>query len=548
MDLLRISLVFSCLLIPVIGLDDDPEFVYPDRFNDPDRDAFLYDTFPEGFIWSSATSSYQIEGAWDTDGKGESIWDRFTHVGGNVYNNDTGDIACDSYHKYKEDVALMKAMGLKYYRFSISWPRVLPDGTLNSVNEAGIAYYNNLIDELRENDITPMVTLYHWDLPQALQDVGGWANDTIIDHFNDYAELCYQRFGSRVPFWITFNEPWIVTLLGHAIGYFAPGVTEDGTTIYVVAHNIIRSHARAWHTYDDTYRQLQNGQVGITLNSDHVEPYDPTNQDHVDAADRCLQFHFGWWANPIFKNGDYPDIMKTSIARKSAAQGFATSRLPEFTEEEKEYNRGTADFFGLNQYTTLYANNTPEDDTSPPGYLKDRNVLTFVDDDWETAGSSWLKIVPWGIRNILKWIDSQYQVPIYVTENGVSTHDVFELDDVIRQKYYRAYINEVLKAIKLDGVDVRGYTAWSLLDNFEWASGYSERFGMHYVDFDDPERPRTPKRSVSVYSKIIADNGFIKEVPTTPPTEYTTASAPSLSTLSVIMGLCFCALANILTK
>ncbi|XP_041469142.1 cytosolic beta-glucosidase-like [Lytechinus variegatus] len=548
MDLLRISLVFSCILIPVIGLDDDPEFVYPDRFNDPDRDAFLYDTFPEGFIWSSATSSYQIEGAWDTDGKGESIWDRFTHVGGNVYNNDTGDVACDSYHKYKEDVALMKAMGLKYYRFSISWPRVLPDGTLNSVNEAGIAYYNNLIDELRENDITPMVTLYHWDLPQALQDVGGWANDTIIDHFNDYAELCYQRFGSRVPFWITFNEPWIVTLLGHAIGYFAPGVTEDGTTIYVVAHNIIRSHARAWHTYNDTYRQLQNGQVGITLNSDHIEPYDPNNQDHVDAADRCLQFHFGWWANPIFKNGDYPDIMKTSIARKSAAQGFATSRLPEFTEEEKEYNRGTADFFGLNQYTTLYANNTPEDDTNPPGYLKDRNVLTFVDDGWETAGSSWLKIVPWGIRNILKWIDSQYQVPIYVTENGVSTHDVFELDDVIRQKYYRAYINEVLKAIKLDGVDVRGYTAWSLLDNFEWASGYSERFGMHYVDFDDPERPRTPKRSVSVYSKIIADNGFIKEVPTTPPTEYTTASAPSLSTLSMIMVLCFCVLANVLTK
>ncbi|XP_071511185.1 lactase/phlorizin hydrolase-like [Diadema antillarum] len=506
-ELLKVTALLFVASV-VTGEDTEPEFVYPTRFNDPVRDAFLYGTFPDDFVWSSATSSYQIEGAWNEDGKGDSIWDTFTHEGGNVYNNDTGDVACDSYHKYKEDVALMSAMGLKYYRFSISWPRILPDGTLNHVNEAGISYYNNLINELRDNGISPMVTLYHWDLPQALQDVGGWANETVIEHFNDYAELCYQRFGDRVKLWITFNEPWIVTLLGHGIGYFAPGIVEDGTTIYVVAHNIIKSHARAWHTYNNTYRQHQNGQVGITLNSDHIEPFDQSNPAHVEAADRALQFHLGWFANPIFVNGDYPETMKANIANKSAAQGFSESRLPAFTPEEKEYNMGTADFFGLNQYTTLYANDTPEDYSSPPGYLKDRNVLTFVDENWEVAGSSWLRIVPWGIRNLLKWIHTNYHVPVYVTENGVSTHDVYELDDVIRQKYYRAYIDEVLKAIYIDGVDVKGYTAWSLLDNFEWASGYSERFGMHYVDFNDPERPREAKQSARDYAEIIVNNGF----------------------------------------
>ncbi|XP_054758147.2 lactase/phlorizin hydrolase-like [Lytechinus pictus] len=511
MKTIAMTTTMHCLLV-CIALCHVPalaqEFVYPDVFNDPERDAFLYGTFPDDFAWSSATSSYQIEGAWNADGKGESIWDTFTHEGGHVYNNDTGDVACDSYNKYREDVALMKAMGLKYYRFSISWARILPDGTAGNINEPGITYYNNVINELRDAGIAPMVTLYHWDLPQALQDVGGWDNESIAHHFNDYADLCFDRFGDRVKFWITFNEPWIVSLLGYGTAAFAPGIDEIGTTVYRTTHNIIKSHALAYHTYNNSYRAEQMGQIGITLNSDFVEPFDRTNATSVEAHHRALQFNLGWFAHPIYINGDYPEIMKTKIATKSAAQGFEQSRLPEFTDEEKAMIKGTGDFFGLNHYTSNYAIEVPEYLENPPSYWTDSDVGSWQDDAWPKSGSTWLKIVPWGIRRLVNWIQDEYHMPIYVTENGVSTLDVYELDDRIRQDYYRAYINELLKAVTLDGVDVRGYTAWSLLDNFEWASGYSERFGMHYVNFSDPARPREAKRSATMYAEIISNNGF----------------------------------------
>ncbi|XP_071963681.1 lactase/phlorizin hydrolase-like [Antedon mediterranea] len=502
--------VILSLVIASISSQEEPEYVYPDVFNDPERDAFHYGTFPEGFAWSSATSSYQIEGAWDADGKGESIWDRFAHEGGHVYNNDTGDVACDSYNNIEEDVKMIKAMGLGYYRFSFSWPRILPDGTINNINAKGVEYYSNLIDALLVECITPMVTLYHWDLPQALQDVGGWANETIVDHFNDYADFCFKTFGTRVKFWITFNEPWIVSMLGYGAGSFAPGIVEPAITVYVVTHNIIKSHATSWHNYDDNYRSSQKGKIGITLNSDFFEPFTKSQAD-VDAAERGLQFQIGWFAHPIFKDGDYPQVMKENVAYKSAMQGYPKSRLPEFTDDEKEYIKGTTDFFGLNHYTSVYTINVTTD-TTDGAYWTDQNIATWKDEAWPRSGSTWLQVVPWGIRRLLNWIDNEYDgIPIYVTENGVSTADVFEIDDVIRQKYYRSYINEVLKAIDIDGSNVKGYTAWSLMDNFEWASGYSERFGMHYVDFNDPNRKRTPKNSTIIYAKIVADNGFPKD-------------------------------------
>ncbi|XP_038072995.1 lactase-phlorizin hydrolase-like [Patiria miniata] len=493
--------------------EDRIEFVYPDAYNDTTRDTFLYGTFPEGFVWSTATSSYQIEGAWNVSDKGPSVWDTFTHEGGNIENDDNGDIACDSYHKYKEDVALMKAMGLQFYRFSISWPRLMPDGTAASLSTDGLRYYNDLIDELVANDIAPMVTLYHWDLPQALQDHGGWVNETIVELFNDYARVCFENFGDRVPFWITFNEPWIFTLLGYGTTMFAPGnVVDPSVKIYTVGRHIILAHATAYHTFQREFASTQTAKIGITLNSDYFEPADRTRQSDLDAADRVLRFNLGWFANPIFKNGDYPEIMKTEIGAKSAYQGFSQSRLPPFTDMEKEFIKGTADFFGLNQYTTMYVTNTTVDDSLPSqaSYLTDRGVYTYRDPAWPGAASDWLKIVPWGIRRILKWLADEYgrELPIYITENGISTHDVLELDDKIRVDYYKAYINEVLKAIELDKVNVKGYTAWSLMDNFEWASGYTERFGMHYVDFNDPERARTAKASAKFYATVVAENGF----------------------------------------
>ncbi|XP_033115908.1 lactase-like protein [Anneissia japonica] len=507
---IKILKCFAIVLVLTVtcAYSQEPEFVYPDVFNDPERDAFLYGTFPEGFVWSSATSSYQIEGAWDEDGKGKSIWDTWTHEGGHVKNDDTGDVACDSYHKIKEDVSILKEMGLHHYRFSFSWPRILPDGTINNINEKGVEYYSNLIDALLEADIKPMVTLFHWDLPQALDDFGGWTNESIVGLFNDYANLCFERYGSRVKFWITFNEPWIVSLLGYGAGTWPPGITEPGTTVYIVTHNIIKSHAKAWHTYDDNYRESQDGLIGITLNSDHMEPFNMSKPDDIVAADRVLQFQLGWFAHPIYINGDYPQIMKENIAYKSAMQNYSQSRLPEFTAEEKLYIKGTGDFFGLNHYTTTYAV-TSLTDTDEASYWTDQNIASWKDEAWPKSGSDWLQVVPWGLRHLVNWIDNEYGgIPIYVTENGVSTHDVYELDDVIRQKYYRSYINELLKAITIDNCNVKGYTAWSLMDNFEWASGYSERFGIHYVDFNDDERKRIPKKSAETYAKIVADNGF----------------------------------------
>ncbi|KAJ8046000.1 Lactase-phlorizin hydrolase [Holothuria leucospilota] len=490
---------------------DDPYFVYPEVFNDPERDAFYYGKFPDDFKWSTATSSYQIEGAWNINDKGESIWDTFTHEGSHVANNDTGDVACDSYHKYETDVSLIKEMGVSNYRFSLSWPRLLPNGLPESASEDGLRYYNALIDELLANDINPQVTLYHWDLPQALEDNGGFLSDSFPQWFNDYADYCFESFGDRVKFWITFNEPWIIAVLGYGDGVFAPGGKGIGDDVYIASHNLIKGHAMAYRTYDTSYRQEQMGEIGITLNSDFVEPYDRSKQEDVEAASRSLRFGLGWYANPIFINGDYPDVMREKIDRKSDAQGLNQSRLPEFTEDEKQMILGTSDFFGLNHYTTQYcAEPGTEDLSNPPSYYKDGDVVQWKDENWPKSGSSWLQVVPWGIRRLLVWIRDEYgqNVPIYVTENGISTRDVSDLDDQDRINYYKSYINEVLKAIRIDEVDVRGYTAWSLLDNFEWASGYTERFGLHYVDFTDPDRPRTQKNSSMEYAKIVADNGF----------------------------------------
>jgi len=512
---MKVHLKFVIFSISILfitpALTADPEFVWPEVFNDPERDALIYGKFPDDFVWSSATSAYQIEGAWNVSDKGESIWDRWTHLGGRVAYDQTGDIACDSYTNFKYDVKAMVKMGLKYYRFSISWPRVLPDGTLNAPSADGLRYYNDLIDELVANDISPMVTLYHWDLPQALQDNGGWESDSIVEAFANYADYCFKNFGDRAKLWITFNEPWIVSMLGYGCGGFAPGICGDGTISYVVAHNIIKSHAHAWHIYNDIYRSSQNGQLGITLNSDFQEPYDRSNPVHVDAAERILQFGPGWFGHPIFIDGDYPEVMKTNVAEKSMAQGLSKSRLPEFTEDEKNFIKGTGDFLGLNHYTTSYAVDTEYVVSDPPSYYNDQNAGGFKDDSWPKTGSSWLQIVPWGIRRLLVWLDNEYKVPIYVTENGVSTKDVYELEDTQRVNYYKSYINEVLKAIKIDKANVKGYTAWSLMDNFEWGAGYTERFGIHYVDFDDPDRlPRERKASADYLTQIIADNGFVR--------------------------------------
>uniref|UniRef100_H2YY90 beta-glucosidase n=1 Tax=Ciona savignyi TaxID=51511 RepID=H2YY90_CIOSA len=504
------------------------------------------------FAWSSATSAYQIEGGWNADGKGESIWDNFTHAG-RSHNNETGDDACLSYYKYKavsfrfeywysdfksttiyiigqiifthdisflnkkDDVQLLRNLSVGYYRFSLSWPRIIPTGEINDgINQPGVDYYNNLIDELLANNIQPMVTLYHWDLPQALQDkYEGWLDQSgiIVKAFADYTDFCFKTYGDRVKFWITFNEPFITAQLGYGVAAFAPGHYSPGEGVYYAAHSIIKSHAQAYHIYNNTYRESQKGQIGITLNSNWADPMTRTDLEHVEASQRNLAFATGWFADPIFGTGDYPDIMRYNVQNISEFFNITHDRLPKFTEAEKLLNKGTSDFFGLNHYTShLVVPCSYYQNLDGPTYDSDQvwlislmgisnNLSQF--NQFLTFSSTWLYQVPWGIRKLLIWIKRTYGDPvIYITENGISEHFSDGLDDDIRVNYYKNYINEVLKAIKEDDVNVKGYTAWSLMDNFEWAEGYSERFGLHWVNFTDPERTRIPKKSASYYRSL----------------------------------------------
>ncbi|XP_069910501.1 lactase-like protein [Oryctolagus cuniculus] len=473
--------------------------------------TFYYGTFPAGFSWGVGSSAYQTEGAWDQDGKGPSIWDAFTHSGtGKVLGDDTADVACDSYYKVQEDVMLLRELNVSHYRFSLSWPRLLPTGIrAEQVNEKGIRFYSELIDALLRSDITPIVTLHHWDLPQLLQvKYGGWQNASMATYFRDYADLCFAVFGDRVKHWITFSDPRAMVEKGYETGLHAPGLRLPGTGLYKAAHHIIKAHAHVWHSYNDTWRGRQRGLVGISLNCDWGEPVDVSDPKDVEAAERYLQFCLGWFANPIYA-GDYPQVMKDRIGRKSVEQGLEASRLPAFSLQEKSYVKGTSDFLGLGHFTTRYVTDRSYAPRQGPSYQNDRDVVELADPDWPDLGPQWLRSVPWGFRRLLHFAQTQYgDPPIYVTENGAPQRvPCSQLCDEWRIHYLKGYINEMLKAVK-DGANIRGYTAWSLLDKFEWDKGYSDRYGLYYVRFIDRNRPRHPKASMRYYKKIIAANGF----------------------------------------
>lgn len=452
-------------------------------------------TFPKDFVWGTATSSYQIEGAATLDGKGPSIWDAFSSIPGKTHNNETGDIACDHYHKFKEDIQLMKDMGVNAYRFSIAWARVMPTGK-EKVNEEGINFYNTLIDELLKAGITPWVTLYHWDLPLALQlEDDGWLGDSISDHFEKYANLCFERFGDRVKNWITLNEPWVVAILGYGQGVFAPGRISKSEP-YLAAHNLILAHAKAVNLYRNKFSN-QKGQIGITNNCDWREPLTDSEEDK-QAAERALEFFLAWFADPVYK-GDYPAVMKERLG----------DRLPKFSEAEKVMIKGTSDFFGLNHYTTMFAAQASEIKKEGSiygngGISEDQDVDLSLDESWNLTLMQWA-VVPWGCKKLLKWIDERYGHPeIYITENGCAYADEKindEVNDQERLDFYKGYLEASQQAIE-EGVNLKGYFAWSFMDNFEWASGYDKRFGLHYVDFETLER--TPKKSALWFKEAIA--------------------------------------------
>ncbi|RZB79708.1 Beta-glucosidase 24 isoform C [Glycine soja] len=452
-------------------------------------------SFPEGFIFGAGSSSYQFEGAAKEGGRGPSVWDTFTHnYPGKIMDRSNGDVAIDSYHNYKKDVGMMKDMNLDSYRFSISWSRILPKGKRSGgINQEGINYYNNLINELVANGIQPLVTLFHWDLPQALEDeYGGFLSPRIVNDFRDYAELCFREFGDRVKYWVTLNEPWSYSQNGYANGRMAPGRCsawmnlnctggDSSTEPYLVTHHQLLAHAATARVYKTKYQASQNGVIGITLVANWFLPLRDTKSDQK-ATERAIDFMYGWFMDPL-TSGDYPKSMRSLVR----------TRLPKFTVEQSKLLIGSFDFIGLNYYSTTYASDAPQLSNARPSYLTDSLVTPAYERDGKPIGikiaSDWLYVYPRGISDLLLYTKEKYNNPlIYITENGINEYDEPTLSleesliDTFRIDYHYRHLFYLQSAIR-NGANVKGYYVWSLIDNFEWSSGYTSRFGMIFVDY-----------------------------------------------------------------
>ncbi|XP_050673111.1 myrosinase 1-like [Leptidea sinapis] len=464
-----------------------------------------YNDFPPYFKFGASSSAYQVEGAWNEDGKTASIWDNFVHkIPSPIAENATGDVAADSYHLWKEDVRIASELGLNFYRFSISWPRLLPNGFSNEINEAGVEYYNNLINGLLEAGIEPVVTLYHWDLPTILQELGGWANPLIADWFADYSRVVFSLFADRVKTWITINEPIVICEVTYGLGVAPPSVVEDKFSPYICNKNVLLAHAKAYRVYDREFRRLYGGRLSI---SNHIVWYEPLTPADESLAELTRQNAAGRYAHAIFsRQGGWPPEIEQLLLEISIREGYRYSRLPRFTQAEKKLIRGTADFFGLNYYTARkvrYAQ--PGEDIGPwftNGY-KDANAVLEIPSDAVLSASSALAIYPKGIRSLLCWIQKSYgNVPIWITENGFPGSEL-ELNDFNRIKYIKDHLEQVSLAMNVDGVNVIGYTFWSLTDNMEWNDGYRTKFGLYQIDFNDPERNRVARLSAQFYKCVI---------------------------------------------
>ena len=449
-------------------------------------------TFPRDFKWGTATSSYQIEGAPTAGGKGPSVWDSFSHIEGKIKNGDTGDTACDHYHLWRDDIELLKKLGVNAYRFSISWPRIFPTGKENEPNQIGLDFYSRLVDTLLENQITPFITLNHWDIPQGLEDIGGWPERDIVHEFVKYSYHVSKHLGDRVRNWITHNEPWCVSYLGYIEGHKPPGLINKWSKSLATAHHLLLSHGMAIPEIRNNSKQSE---IGITLNLNTATPASGSTYD--EDACRFFDGQFNrLYLNPLYNN-EYPDDVFEYLKTKSL---ISESDLNFIKQGDLNIISTKTDFLGVNYYSRAVIRNEEIDEKNNLPRNVDMGPKT--DFGWE--------IYPPGIYDLLMRLKKEYKVQnIYITENGCSYSDgpnsEGKINDKRRIEYYRSHLTELKRAIE-DGAPCSGYFAWSLMDNFEWAQGFSQRFGLIWVDFETLER--IPKESYYWYKKYISANGL----------------------------------------
>ena len=452
--------------------------------------------FPDNFLWGTATASYQVEGAVKEDGRGVSIWDTFSHTPGKVTHGDTGDIACDQYHRLDEDLDLMSSLGIKAYRFSVAWPRIQPEGS-GEANQKGLDFYRRLVAGLRERDIEPMLTLYHWDLPQALEDRGGWTNRETSERFAEYAHVVYGEFADSVNYWITLNEPWVSAWLGYGAGVHAPGI-KDTSKALAATHHLLLGHGLAL----DAMRSVghEDNHLGITLN------FTPTRPATDDATDAEVAHRVDGNANRIFLDplfrGEYPKDMLRHYASDSDFSFVHDGDLEKIS--------APLDLLGVNYYfghTVVSASRDSEFSTAMR--FPDLGAATILPPSVETTAMGW-PVEADGLTELLVRLHEEYtQIPMYVTENGVAVHDYADPEGEVKDEERISYLDSHFRAAHEAmerGVDLRGYMVWSLLDNFEWAEGYSKRFGIVYVDYGTQQR--IPKSSARWYAEVIRRGGL----------------------------------------
>ena len=454
--------------------------------------------FPDGFLWGAATASYQIEGAVTEDGRGTSIWDTFSHTPGKTFHGDTGDVATDSYHRYPEDIAMLRRLGVGAYRFSLAWPRIQADGR-KPVNQAGIDYYNRVVDALLEAGITPVVTLYHWDLPQALQDVGGWANRDTAEAFADFTTVAAEALGDRVHRWVTLNEPWVSAHVGYRDGRHAPGIADPAQAV-AANHHLLLAHGLAVRAIRES--SPSPAQVGITLNLGCIRPASP------EAADKARELETrqnGCYLGPLF-SGAYPRELGPDFS-PAAVDGLVH-------DGDLDVIGAPVDFLGVNYYAPNYVGVRAADGELRRGESPHEEGFVGVQPEGlPITAMNWLA-EPSSLHELLTRVVKPVVggLPVYITENGSAWHDYVTpeqaIEDEERQEYLRGHLAAVHQAIA-DGVNVRGYFAWSLLDNFEWAEGYAMRFGLVFVDFGTQKR--ILKRSGELYGRIVRANELTAE-------------------------------------